>query len=546
MKLKFNPLYQIFSVLPLLMLMSIGVNAQYCTPSYSTQCSNYNMYINSFSTSGGKTTNIENNNSGCDNTSNSYKYHANKVHDGIQGTVVNFSVQIGSSYPQGVKIFVDYNVDGDFDDNGEQAWVSSGSIPAGNTVTGSFTIPANATPGESRLRVRSSYSTTSFTACQSQSYGECEDHKFIILPSCTADFPLQPQNIGVCETENAVFSANTINAQQYQWQLNAGSGWTSLGDDAVYSGTSTTNLTVKNANLGLQGNQYRLVAINTNDNCSVNSNPATLTLVPTTQSSIVLSAAPSTDICLNEEAILYTAYTNGGTTPQYKWLLNGLEIPGETKATLTTKGLDHGDIVQCRFISSEQCVFPKNSLGIKFEVVSNLVAEVGVSVSYNGNNSYTFIAEPTNGGIDPKYVWYVNGQLVPNETGQSFTSETLAPWDKVEVGMLTSRDCAMPKLAKSRLATTGISSVEGGVSDIVLAPNPNKGSFTVSANTVVDKATVYIINSVGQVVYREEVNALNGLLSHQVNISEKVPAGIYIMRLIAGEQQSSTKFTIAE
>ncbi|MCB0698079.1 MAG: T9SS type A sorting domain-containing protein [Chitinophagaceae bacterium] len=505
------------------------------------------MYINSFSTSGGKTTNITNNNSGCDNSSNSYKYYANKVHDGVQGTAVNFSVQIGSSYPQGVKIFVDYNIDGDFDDAGEEVWVSSGSIPAGNTKTGSFVIPQDATPGDSRIRVRSSYSTTSFNACGAQSYGECEDHKFVILPSCTADFPVQPTDKGVCQYGATTFSSTTINAQQFQWQLNSGSGWVDLGDDAIYGGTATTNLHIKNAGLSMQGYKYRLVATNTNDNCSVKSDPASLTLVPTTQSSIVVAAAPSTDICLGEEAILYTSYTNGGDKPEYRWLLNGLEIPGETKASLKIKTLDHGDIVQCRFLSSAQCVPANNSLGIKFSVVSNLLAEVGISTSYNGNNSFTFIADPKNGGTEPRYSWYINGKLLPDETGQSFTTETLKPWDKVSVGMQTSRDCANPKLAMSRLATTGVTDLSDNATNITLSPNPNRGSFTVkSDNITTDKAGIYISNTLGQVVYHAEVAIKNGKLQQDINMKGNVSPGIYMLHIVTGTQPMVMKFTVAD
>src|SRR5690606_33103977 len=149
MKIQFDTTIKGISLLFFACLLSVSARGQYCIPSYSTQCSSFDMYIQSFSTTGGKSTNITHNNSGCDNTSNSYKYNSGSVHDGVQGTVVNFSVKIGVTYPQGVKIFVDYNIDGDFDDNGEEVWVSNGNIPGNGSATGSFTIPPNATVGDS-------------------------------------------------------------------------------------------------------------------------------------------------------------------------------------------------------------------------------------------------------------------------------------------------------------------------------------------------------------------------------------------------------------
>mgnify|MGYP000607091257 CR=1 FL=1 len=543
MKLEINSVVKSTCLL-LAMLLGVQADAQYCTPTYSVKCGSYNMYIDDFKTTGG-VTNISNINSGCGNTSTSYTYYSTKVHTGVQGTPVGFTIQNGPSYPRGFKIWVDFNRDGDFSDAGERVYSPSSVMSANATTSGTFTIPPDAKPGESRLRIRCSYYTTSFNECNNQSYGECEDYKFVILPSCSADFPDQPKDIKVCEAEASNFTATTTNANAYQWQANPGTGWVDIGDDAVYGGTTTKNLLLKSPTLGMQGYQYRLVATNTSENCSVESDPATLTLVPTTQSSVVLAAAPSTDICLNEEAILYTSYTNGGNTPQYKWLLNGLEIPGETNATLKIKSLDHGDIIQCRFFSSNKCVPPNNSLGVKFSVVSNLKAEVGVSVSYNGNNSYTFIADPVNGGVDPKYVWYKNGKLIPNENGQSFTSETLAPWDNIEVGMLTSRDCAMPKLAMSRLATTGVSTINSNIGTITVAPNPNKGIFSVqSENTGANEVSIYITNAIGQVIYNSAINTPQGLLQHDINI-EGQPAGIYIMHIEAEGRHETAKFSVA-
>src|SRR5690606_32404140 len=134
-----------------------------------------------------------------------------------------------------------------------------------------------------------------------------------------------------------------------------------------------------------------------------------------------------------------------------------------------------------------------------FTVVGTLKAEVSLSTNYNGGNSYTFIAEPKNGGVNPKFNWYVNGKLLPDETGQSYTAVDLQPWDKVTVSMLSSRDCAEPRLATSEAATTSVSGLANEINGLVLAPNPNKGSFTISAQGIgSDKATIYITNTLGQ------------------------------------------------
>jgi len=365
--------------------------------------------------------------------------------------------------------------------------------------------------------------------------------------ACPAKFLVDPANVTSCATDDATFTATVDSASVFQWQYKTGSGWVDLGNDAIYSGVNTLNLKVKNTQMSMSGNKYRLKATNTEKSCSVESDEGELIMIPSANSSVVISAAPDSEICLKEEVTFLSAFTKGGATPQYRWLLNGLEIPNAVNATLKIDSLDHGDIIQCRFISSQQCIFESISQGIKFSVVSNLQAEVGISVGYNGGNSYTFIAEPTNGGNNPKYVWYINGQLVPNETGQSFTTDKLAPWDKVEVGMLTSRDCAEPRLAKSRLATTSIASVNGSDLGVLVSPNPNRGSFIIKANNLGgNTAFITVMNTVGQVVYTAEANATQGSFEHHVDLGSKVAPGVYMMNLVVDGKHELVKFNITE
>lgn len=92
----------------------------------------------------------------------------------------------GTIYSEGYGVWIDYNQDGDFADPGEQVWTKSAS----NTtpVSGSFTVPASATPGPTRMRVSLRYNATP-SSCGSFNYGEVEDYTVNIIgtsnPGCT-------------------------------------------------------------------------------------------------------------------------------------------------------------------------------------------------------------------------------------------------------------------------------------------------------------------------------------------------------------------------
>lgn len=74
------------------------------------------------------------------------------------------------------KIWVDFNIDGDFNDAGEE--VMSSGMTSASSVSGSFTVPtlANSFEGMTRMRVGVSYGAFSNTPCGLNTVGEFEDY----------------------------------------------------------------------------------------------------------------------------------------------------------------------------------------------------------------------------------------------------------------------------------------------------------------------------------------------------------------------------------
>ncbi|QIX61293.1 T9SS type A sorting domain-containing protein [Hymenobacter lutimineralis] len=102
------------------------------------------------------------------------------------GTATSTSVAAGSSqtisfsagfastaYTEYWKIYIDYNQNGVFTDAGEL--VVSGSSSSSGTLSSTFTVPATAKSGATRLRVIMSDASAT-TSCNSYSYGETEDY----------------------------------------------------------------------------------------------------------------------------------------------------------------------------------------------------------------------------------------------------------------------------------------------------------------------------------------------------------------------------------
>ena len=108
------------------------------------------------------------------------------------GSAVSFSLtqtSCGGAYPNFFQIYVDWNQDGDWLDAGEQVYSQSASVSGNQTVTGSFTVPATALIGTTRMRVVNVENTASTTnyAHNVYTYGETEDYCFTtFIPGCSS------------------------------------------------------------------------------------------------------------------------------------------------------------------------------------------------------------------------------------------------------------------------------------------------------------------------------------------------------------------------
>ncbi|MCB0451128.1 MAG: fibronectin type III domain-containing protein, partial [Confluentibacter sp.] len=119
------------------------------------------------------------------------------------GSAYNISVTKtwpGTKYNEAIRVWIDYNKDGDFDDTGERIMNSAASQTT--PITGNITIPVTATTGSTRMRV--SLGTTVPSNCGSFTYGEVEDYTINILPSC-----IQPAPPTIACYETATFDTNT-------------------------------------------------------------------------------------------------------------------------------------------------------------------------------------------------------------------------------------------------------------------------------------------------------------------------------------------------
>ncbi len=119
----------------------------------------------------------------------------------VRGTAYTITITpswTATKFKEGYAVFIDYNGDGDFADAGETVWTKAASTTT--PVTGTFTIPATATLGATRMRVSMKYNAIP-TSCETMSFGQVEDYTVNIsltaklIDENTLSFSLYPNPV---------------------------------------------------------------------------------------------------------------------------------------------------------------------------------------------------------------------------------------------------------------------------------------------------------------------------------------------------------------
>ncbi|GDX53044.1 hypothetical protein LBMAG27_20910 [Bacteroidota bacterium] len=177
-----------------------------------------------------------------------------------QTTTATFSltsITCGGNFGNFMQMYIDYNIDGDFNDPGEQVYQPLANTVGPHIETGSFIVPLTATPGFTRLRVRCIESTPAsypaLSACTNFTWGETEDYaaQIIATTSClgvpsagttatTSATPVCYLNYFTLGTTTAPTNGTTVT---YQWEENYNSlGWTNIGVNSGVIAATPNNI----------------------------------------------------------------------------------------------------------------------------------------------------------------------------------------------------------------------------------------------------------------------------------------------------------------
>lgn len=253
----------------------------------------------------------------------------------------------------------------------------------------------------------------------------------------------------VCAGSNVTFNAvptNGGNAPTYQWFKN---------NTPIAGATSASYATSNIAN-----NDVFACQLTSSVSCAspvtVNSNNISMNVNPVVTPSITISTS-NTTVCAGTPVTITAVVVNGGNAPQYTWTENG-STQGETSNTYTTSGLQANVTIICELVSDAVCATTPNASSntLNITVTPKVTPQVTITASQSGicnGSSVTFTATPVNGGTQPAYQWYKNGNTISGATTATYTTAALTDGDVISCGLTSSLSCVTSSNAESNTIT---------------------------------------------------------------------------------------------
>lgn len=351
--------------------------------------------------------------------------------------------------------------------------------------------------------------------------------------------PVKPtvgSNSPVCSRTSINFTASSTTGATYSWS--GPGGYTS----------TTQNATRPNALMNMAGYYSVTASIN---GCTSAADSTQVVIIAAPEIGAIPS--PGNVICDGDTITFLAFASNAGQGAIFQWMKNGNAVAGADSLKYKAGGLANGDVVYIAMTPGPggACSGTINSMSIPIVTLPYLSPTISITVDpttpvWEGL-LVNFTATVANAGIQPKYQWMRNGQPVQGATAATWGTTELKNNDIIHCEIISDYKCPQPKVASSNSITVSVTtSVTDNtvINNTLLYPNPNKGSFTLKGTIPNGNVTIDIVNTMGQIVYKNEVRVTQGILEKDVNLTN-IPNGVYLLRMQAGAEQRSIKFNIS-
>lgn len=350
-------------------------------------------------------------------------FSANKVFRLKPATTYTLIGKTGPYNPEFMRLFIDYNGDGRFQNFRGEVTASTSSILGTKTL--SFTTPAAPTIRNKGLRFRilSDFNSLDTNACRNLAYGQGEDYSFVF------DMPVpyfSANKLNVCVGETVTFT-DTSEGLADKWEWDFGSGATPR--TAIGQGPHQVSYTTtggKSVRLRMNGTD----SLRKNNYISVGSGPDPI---------VVLKSGALVG-CEGQNLIL--AARNKNALPfTVQWQKNGIDMPGKTDTLLNLNAINPADSgLYSAVLTNNGCKVPSMALKVVVypkPVVSYTVNAAGQCLK---TNNFVFTNTSTISQGNQSFTWYLGDGSTQSSTNASRTYTVAGPYN-IKLISVSNRGC---------------------------------------------------------------------------------------------------------
>jgi len=265
--------------------------------------------------------------------------------------------------------------------------------------------------------------------------------------------------------------------------------------------------------------------------------------------SVSVDPMPNDTVCTGQTITYMAAPSGAGPGATYQWVVNGVMVATGPSFTTTPA---NGDMVVVQMTATGSCVGSStvSSAPLTITVQAPLTNTIDISASatsISAGDVVTFVAIAPNAGAGATYQWYVNASAVPGATNTTFSTTELADGQTVHCKVTSTEVCVLPKSVLSggivihvANSVTDVAAVSG----VAIVPNPNHGTFSITARVSTIDATIKVSNLLGQEILNRNVTSKGGVMNAQIALEDGVAKGVYFVTLIAGKEKVVTRLVI--
>jgi len=178
-----------------------------------------------------------------------------------------------------------------------------------------------------------------------------------------------------------------------------------------------------------------------------------------------------------------------------------------------------------------------------------VLANPGNAIYFAQTDTFTAIVIGVNPS-DVNYQWFINSGMITGATNSTFTSGILANHDSVSCFVTGKLPCIYPSFNSVIVDVNveGVQQYTSGADNVRLIPNPNSGQFTIKGTVGISdpNAFIEITDMMGQVVYKSNVTVKAGAINEQIQLSNTMANGMYILNLHSGTKNHVFHFVIEQ